>query len=115
MPWYHGDHLRDTRRLTHEHQWAYFLLINEYWAHGGLPEDDEQLAAIAGVSLPKWRKMRTVIQGFFHDGWKHKRIDKELAEATKKYRDNHERALKAANRRWHADQEAQQHDAGRPF
>ena len=41
MPWFHGDHLRDTRRLTHEQQWAYFLLINEYWVKGPLPDDDE--------------------------------------------------------------------------
>jgi uncharacterized protein YdaU (DUF1376 family) len=37
MPFFVGDHLRDTRHLTTEEQGAYLLLIFEYWTKGGLP------------------------------------------------------------------------------
>ena len=81
MPLYCGDYLRDTRHLTTEQHGAYFLLILEYWAKGKLPDDDVQLARIVGLPLAKWLKMKSVMQDFFHDGWHHKRINKELAEA----------------------------------
>lgn len=107
MPWYHGDHLRDAQRLTHELNWVYFLLINEYWATGGLPDDDEQLAAIAGLSRAKWRKAKPILQSFFNDGWCHKRIDKELEKALKKSKGNSAKARDAANKRWAALRERQ--------
>ena len=83
MPWYHGDHLRDTQRLTHELNWSYFLLMNEYWANGSLPDDDQQPAAIARLSPAKWRKAKPIPQSFFYDGWRHKRIDAELEHVHK--------------------------------
>jgi uncharacterized protein YdaU (DUF1376 family) len=96
MPWYHGDHIRDTGHLTTEQHGAYFLLINHYWSTGGLPDDDCQLAAIAKLTVAKWRKMRSVIQAFFHEDWKHKRIDAELEKANAKSAKRQE----AANKRW---------------
>jgi uncharacterized protein YdaU (DUF1376 family) len=96
MPFYPGDHLRDTRHLTTEQQGAYLLLILEYWSKGCVPDDDEQLSRIVGLTLPKWRKMRPIIQAFFRDGWRHKRIDAELAKAETKI----ENKRKAANVRW---------------
>jgi uncharacterized protein YdaU (DUF1376 family) len=99
MNWFHGDHLRDCGHLTHEQSWSYFLLINSYWARGGLPDDDQQLAAIAGLSLPKWRKMKPVIQPFFRDGWRHKRIDHELEQAARRS----DKARRGAGARWKDD------------
>jgi uncharacterized protein YdaU (DUF1376 family) len=117
MPWYHGDHLRATQRLNHEQQWAYFLLINEYWAKGELPDDDQQLARIAGLSPARWRKMKPIMQSFFYDGWHHKRIERELASATKKAKVNIERARKAANTRWdgHTEHSADAPTGDAPF
>src|SRR5690242_17296518 len=100
MPWYHGDHLEDTAHLNHEQQWAYFLLINHYWAKGGLPDDDQQLACIARLPLAKWAKMRPVIHAFFRDGWKHGRVEIELATARERSATNRARARKAAKERW---------------
>jgi len=96
MPFYTGDHMRDIGRLTTEQHGAYFFLIIEYWNNGSLPDDDEQLALITKLPLAKWRKIRPVIQAFFRDGWKHKRIDAELAKA----KSVTESRRKAANARW---------------
>jgi uncharacterized protein YdaU (DUF1376 family) len=100
MPFYIGDHLRDTRILTTEEQGAYLLLIFEYWSKGSLPDDDAQLARIAGLSLARWRKMRPSIEAYFYDRsagrWHHKRIDSELAKVNAKSIKRQE----AANKRW---------------
>jgi uncharacterized protein YdaU (DUF1376 family) len=80
-----GDYRRDTGHLRAAGHGAYLLLIMHYWATGGLPDDDRQLAVIAGLSDREWRAMRPVLEKFFQPGWKHKRIDAELAEAHDKY------------------------------
>jgi uncharacterized protein YdaU (DUF1376 family) len=110
MPFFVGDYLKETRRLTTEEHGAYVLLILEYWAKGGnLPDDDAQLARIAGLKLPTWRKMRPVIQAFFHDGWRHEGLDKQLVYAA----DRKQRARKAALARYSetADSELKTTDA----
>lgn len=86
MPFYIGDYLRDTSRLTTCGHGAYILLIIDYWATGKpLPDDDRQLAAITRSTLGEWKKLRLILAQFFivADGvWRHKRIDAELAKAT---------------------------------
>jgi uncharacterized protein YdaU (DUF1376 family) len=81
MPLHIGDYRKDTAHLGASEHGAYLLLIMHYWQTGALPDDDRQLARIACMSEREWRKARPLVQGFFHDGWKHKRIDKELAHA----------------------------------
>jgi uncharacterized protein YdaU (DUF1376 family) len=81
MPLYVGDYLRDTRDLSTLQHGAYLLLIMHYWQHDELPEDDRQLAAIAGLTLASWRRIGAPIKAKFCDGWKHKRIEAELAKA----------------------------------
>jgi len=49
-----------------------------YWRKGELPDDNSQLAKITKLPLRTWCDYRPVLQNFFHDGWKHKRIDMEL-------------------------------------
>jgi uncharacterized protein YdaU (DUF1376 family) len=82
MPLYVADYLRDTRKLTAAEHGAYLLLIMEYWTSGELPDDDRQLARIASMSPAEWKKARPNVQGFFHDGWSHKRLDIEIARST---------------------------------
>lgn len=79
MPLYIADYRADTTRLSTIEHGAYLLLIMEYWRASGLPDDDKQLSRITGLPVAQWRRMRPIIQSFFHDGWKHKRIDEELA------------------------------------
>jgi uncharacterized protein YdaU (DUF1376 family) len=86
MPFYIGDYLRDTSRLTTEGHGAYMLMIFDYWAAGKpLPDDDSQLAAVTRLSIQKWRVLKPTLAHFFLIGdgiWRHKRIDEELARAT---------------------------------
>jgi uncharacterized protein YdaU (DUF1376 family) len=76
-----GDYLADTAHLDATESGAYLHLIMHYWQHGGLPEDDRALQKIAKISSHRWRKIRPILQEFFHDGWRHKRIDRELRKA----------------------------------
>jgi uncharacterized protein YdaU (DUF1376 family) len=78
MPLYVGDYLGDTGHLTTAQHGAYLLLMMHYWRKGELPDDDRQLSKIAKLPLKTWCECRPILQDFFHDGWKHKRIDAEL-------------------------------------
>jgi uncharacterized protein YdaU (DUF1376 family) len=80
MPLYVGDYLRDTRDLNTLQHGAYLLLIMHYWQHDALPTDDARLAAIAGLSVAQWRRIREPVQAKFAEGWRHKRIEAELAK-----------------------------------
>jgi uncharacterized protein YdaU (DUF1376 family) len=82
MKLYWRDYLADTRHLTAAQHGAYMLLIIHYWAHGGLPGDNNRaLARIACMTWAQWARNRPVIQKLFLPGWKHKRIDLELKNA----------------------------------
>jgi len=85
MPFYPADYLKDTRHLTPAQHGAYLLLILEYWIKGKLPPEDRQLARIVGMRVAEWREAKPTIQAFFHDGWNHKRLDKERANAEVKH------------------------------
>jgi len=94
MQFYPADYVADTRHLTPAQHGAYLLLICEYWVKGSLPQDDRTLARIVGMTPKEWLCAKNVVQGFFHDGWQHKRIDVELAKA----KDKHERRQEAGKR-----------------
>jgi uncharacterized protein YdaU (DUF1376 family) len=89
MPFYVGDYLRDTLRLTRAEHGGYMLLLMAYWAEGKpLADDDRQLAAIARATAAEWRKLRATLASFFdvRDGaWHHKRVDHELKKAGEAY------------------------------
>lgn len=81
MPLYVPDYRADTGHLSTFQHGIYLLLIMHYWQTGSLPDDDAQLARIAGCTASEWKKNREVIAKFFLPGWKHGRIEKELAKA----------------------------------
>lgn len=83
MPLYVGDYLGDTGHLSTAQHGAYLLLMMHYWRQGGLPDDDKQLAAITKLPLRLWMDSKETLQAFFFDGWKHKRIEAELAKMQK--------------------------------
>ena len=85
LPLYVGDYLRDTRDLNTLQHGAYLLLIMHYWQHDALPTDDARLAAITGLSVAQWRRIREPVQAKFSEGWKHKRIEAELAKADRAF------------------------------
>ncbi|MCP4356301.1 MAG: DUF1376 domain-containing protein, partial [Proteobacteria bacterium] len=83
MPIYINDYLADTMRLNAEKHGVYFLLMMDYWKHGYIPSDIEELSLIARVS-PDNKSLQYIIDNFFilkGDKYAHNRIDKELENA----------------------------------
>ncbi len=112
MSFHVGDYQKHTGHLRAADHGAYLMLIFHYWATGGLPEHDDQLAAIARMSRAEWRKHRPIIKPLFTDDWRLPWLDAELADAQA----NHARRSKAGQKgndvRWkkkrhfHADRHA---------
>jgi uncharacterized protein YdaU (DUF1376 family) len=85
MPIHIGDLLRDTSHLRAPGMGAYLLLLFHHWSTGELPNDDDQLAAIARLTRGEWKKMRPIIEKFFQPGWVHGRVLDDLADAKESY------------------------------
>lgn len=87
MSWHIGDYHKDTGHLRAAEHGAYFLLCLHYWATGGLPDDDRQLATISRMTDREWKTARPIIEPLFkgEGKWKHKRVEIELATAQAKY------------------------------
>jgi|GEM_PF-2754709 len=81
MPFDIGDYQRDTGHLTVAEHGAYLMLIMHYWVNGGLPDDERMIARLSRMSADQWAESRDILAGLFRDGWRHKRIDEELAKA----------------------------------
>ncbi len=81
MPLHIADYLADTGHLTATEHGAYLLLIMHYWQNGALPENERVIARIAKLSPEQWEESRDMLAMLFGPGWKHKRIDAELAKA----------------------------------
>lgn len=100
MPLNVGDWLADTGHLDGPEQGAYFLLVLHYWrTREPLKDDNARLARIARTPPEAWEAMRpTIAELFVVSGgtWRHKRIDKELAESRKR----RSKAQDAAAGRW---------------
>lgn len=85
MPLYVADYLADTAHLTAAESGAYLHLIMHYWQTGALPQESQKLARIAKMTDKEWAKSKATIAEFFSDGWKHKRVDRELSDAAAAY------------------------------
>lgn len=81
MPLYVSDYMADTAHLTVTEHGAYLLLIMNYWHNGGLPSDEGKIQRIAKMTNHQWAKSRDTLNAYFFDGWKHKRIEEEIAHA----------------------------------
>jgi uncharacterized protein YdaU (DUF1376 family) len=106
MPLYIGDYLADTRRLTCEEHGAYLLLLMEYWRNGPLPNDDERLARIVGVSSFRWKRLRKQIGHFFlerGDKLIQKRAEIEMARASAVTEKRSNAGKIGAEARWQTD------------
>jgi uncharacterized protein YdaU (DUF1376 family) len=80
-----GDYRKDTGHLRAAGHGAYLLLIMHYWATGGLPDDDRQLATIACMSTKEWKHWGPIVRAFFEPNMKHGRIEEEFGVALEKY------------------------------
>lgn len=100
MPLYIADYLRKTTHLGALESGAYLHLIMDYWQNDGLPDDDKKLARIAKMTDREWKASKATLQEFFHDGWKHKKVDEEITNAESIAQSNAAKASDAANKRW---------------
>lgn len=61
-----GDYLGDTRNLTTTQHGAYLLLLMCMWrADGDLPNDDRQLARMAGMTVRGWLNIKDGVMPLF--------------------------------------------------
>lgn len=100
MPLYVADYLADTGHLTTAEHGAYLLLIMHYWSNGGLPDDERKLARIARMTPDEWAEARDTVAELFQDGWKHKRIEKELIDAQAAYERRSKAGKDGARAKW---------------
>lgn len=107
MPFYVGDYLRDTGHLTVAEHGAYFLLLLNAWTRdGSLPDDDLRLRMMAKMDVKEWKASGKTIREFFYsaDGClRHKRMDRELANAKAHSTAKAEAGRRGAEKRWHND------------
>ena len=82
MPLNVEDYMADTLHLSAAEHGAYLLLIMRYWKDGGLPADEKMVQRYSRLSTEQWAESRDALAAFFQDGWRHARIDAELAKAT---------------------------------
>lgn len=109
MPLNIADYLKDTAHLSTLQHGAYLLLIMRYWADGGLPNDEEEVQMLSGLTEAEWASSRKKIKRFFDDQWRHKRVDAELARAAEIISKR-----KAAGQQRHSKSSAHaEHDGGK--
>jgi uncharacterized protein YdaU (DUF1376 family) len=94
MPLYVADYLADTAHLSTIEHGAYILLIMHYWTKGSLPSDDDTVRRITRLDKRQWVAHRDILASMFLTGWRHKRIDNELAKAIEKSKANSANAHK---------------------
>jgi len=104
MPIHIGDYKRDTGHLRAAEHGAYLLLLFHHWSTGELPIDDRQLSAIACMTQAEWRKAKPILIKFFREGWRHGRVEEDLAAAKASY----EKRAKAGEKGGKAKAEAKQ-------
>jgi uncharacterized protein YdaU (DUF1376 family) len=83
FPFYVGDYRAETQGLSHEERGLFVDLLCAYChRQAPLPDDDKILSKLVGVSLPKWKKARTVIAPIFTISkgvWNLPRLDAQIA------------------------------------
>ncbi len=91
LPMWTDAYLADTTHLRTEEHGAYLLLLFAAWRTPGcsLPNDDEALARIAGLTTSKWQAMKGVVMAFWsldkrRKRWVQKRLKKERSKASEK-------------------------------
>lgn len=94
MPLYIADYLADTAHLSTIEHGAYILLIMHYWTKGSLPSDDDTVRRITRLDKRQWVAHRDILASMFLPGWRHKRINSELAKAIEKSKANSANAHK---------------------
>ena len=64
FPFYIGDYLKDTTKLTPERHGIYLLLILTYWQDGSLSDDLDELSMITKVDANS-KSLAYILDNFF--------------------------------------------------
>ncbi len=103
MKLYPADYFGDTRHLSCLQHGAYLQLLMTYWRRGQpLPDDDAFLARSVGLGPREWKRHRDTLSHFFEvaDGaWFHRRVDRELSDASDKSLKSQDAGRTSAQRR----------------
>lgn len=104
MPLWTDAYLGDTHHLSTVEHGAYLLLLIAGWRRGGwLPDDEKQLAKIAGLKGVNWTRAWGTLRGFFFSAngklFQKRQLD-ELAQSRKRSK----AGRKNADARWNRDQ-----------
>ncbi len=90
---------RKTGHLTIAEHGAYRLLMDAYWdRRGPLPADENRMRKLIGADKDEWESVRDAVLDFFtltDDGWRHEKIDENLAEAERLHSEKADRLAKA--------------------
>jgi uncharacterized protein YdaU (DUF1376 family) len=110
FPLYPADFAIDTCHLSAEQVGSYLRILCRIWRDGGrVSSEDKHLACIAGVSLRKWRSIKSGISLLFNTSdpaaWS---CDWLLVELTKA-KTNQENKRRAAQMRWGVGDENPMH------
>lgn len=118
LPIWTDSFIADTVHCSPEQVGVYIRMLIASWRTRActLPDNDQRLAFIAGVSLKKWKSMRPFMAEFFiveNGEWS----QKNLLKVRKKVRGLSKRGADAANARWNDnplnnnDQEENKHES----
>jgi len=104
LPIYVGDYLADTMHLTTEQHGAYLLLIFAYWKNRGKIAES-RVQGIVRMDKDSWSINRGIVGELFDQKtypgfWYHKRIEKELQNATIRRQAAEIRGKKGSDKRW---------------
>jgi len=83
---YASDFYMDTNSWTIEEIGIYQRLLLTEWVNGGLPDNEERLARIAGCKLKIFKKFWPNISQKFIQNGESKLVNKKLEEVIFKYR-----------------------------
>lgn len=104
MPWlpmYVDDYNHDTEDLTCEQDGAYWRLLRKCWIRGSLPDDDDKLAQICGVTKTRWmRHIAPAVRPFFMPAGPGKITQKRLEKERIKSQKISEERAESARKRW---------------
>jgi uncharacterized protein YdaU (DUF1376 family) len=104
MKFHVGDYLADTMHLTTFQHGIYLMLIFHCFKHhGDLPLDERELARIARVPVPQWRRYSPPVMALFRrekHAWRHTRIDAEIVSREKLSETRQSAGRSGAYKKW---------------
>lgn len=91
LPMWTDAYLADTTHLKTEEHGAYILLLFAAWRAPNctLPDDDDSLARLTGLSPAKWKSIKPTVMAFWkldkrRKCWSQKRLNDEREKANEK-------------------------------